>query len=706
MAIQIAAFNHLLNQHPARRAELAAHAGRRVAIALPPLHVAGVITEEGWLAACDGEPEARLKLRHGAVLSHLSGQAPQLSDIALEGDAELASAVGRIVGQLHWHASEDLSRVFGDVAAQRMESLARGLFGFKASWLSAWPTAGSSICAKRRRCWPAAIWFNASSPKWIICATTPAAWTSGWSGWKPRSNLNRIPRPDGLMSISRSLKIVATLYRYGLDDFLEGHSRLAFLHKLFGLCPVRRDTSAPLPQRVRLALESLGPIFVKFGQVLSTRRDLLPPEYADELALLQDRVPPFDGDIARQVVERSLGRKVEELFVDFDLKPVASASVAQVHKAWLRQPDGGRGREVAVKVLRPGILPVIEQDLSLMRTLAGWVEKLFADGKRLKPREVVAEFDKYLHDELDMMHEAANASQLRRNFKGSDMLIVPEVFYDYSSREVLTLEWMHGIPVGQIERLREAGVDLQKLSRFGVEIFFTQVFRHGFFHADMHPGNIFVAADGRYIALDFGIVGSLTDTDKHYLAVNFLAFFNRDYHRVATAHIESGWVPRDTRAEELEAAVRTVCEPIFEKPLSEISFGMVLLRLFETSRRFNVEIQPQLVLLQKTLLNIEGLGRQLDPELDLWDTAKPFLTKWMNEQIGWRGLLRTLKHEAPQWATTLPTLPRKLNEALGSAKTDLLVEGYIQLMREQKRQNFLLLLIAILLAALLAKSLL
>ncbi|WP_406849969.1 ubiquinone biosynthesis regulatory protein kinase UbiB, partial [Chromobacterium phragmitis] len=435
------------------------------------------------------------------------------------------------------------------------------------------------------------------------------------------------------------------------------------------------------------------------------RRDLLPPEYADELARLQDRVPPFDGELARETVERSLGRKVEALFVDFDPKPVASASVAQVHKAWLRQADGSRGREVAVKVLRPGILPVIEQDLSLMRTLAGWVEKLFADGKRLKPREVVAEFDKYLHDELDMMHEAANASQLRRNFKGSDMLIVPEVFYDYSSREVLTLEWMHGIPVGQVDRLREAGVDLKKLSRFGVEIFFTQVFRHGFFHADMHPGNIFVAADGRYIALDFGIVGSLTETDKHYLAVNFLAFFNRDYHRVATAHIESGWVPRDTRAEELEAAVRTVCEPIFEKPLSEISFGMVLLRLFETSRRFNVEIQPQLVLLQKTLLNIEGLGRQLDPELDLWDTAKPFLTKWMNEQIGWRGLLRTLKREAPQWATTLPTLPRKLNEALGSAKTDLLVEGYIQLMREQKRQNFLLMLIAILLAALLAKVL-
>ena len=506
------------------------------------------------------------------------------------------------------------------------------------------------------------------------------------------------------MRISRFFKIVSTFYRFGLDDFLEGHSKLGFVHKLFGLLPLRRDTSAPLPQRVRLALESLGPIFVKFGQVLSTRRDLLPPDYADELARLQDRVPPYDGLLAREAIERSLGRKVDELYVDFDNTPVASASVAQVHKAWLRRPDGGRGREVAVKVLRPGIQPVIEQDLALMATLAAWVEKLFTDGKRLKPREVVAEFDKYLHDELDMMHEAANASQLRRNFKNSDMLIVPEVFYDYTSRDVLTLEWMHGIPVGQVERLREAGVDLSKLSRFGVEIFFTQVFRHGFFHADMHPGNIFVAADGRYIALDFGIVGTLTDTDKHYLAVNFLAFFNRDYHRVATAHIESGWVPKDTRAEELEAAVRTVCEPIFEKPLSEISFGMVLLRLFETSRRFNVEIQPQLVLLQKTLLNIEGLGRQLDPNLDLWDTAKPFLTKWMNEQIGWRGLLRTLKHEAPQWATTLPTLPRKLNDALSSANSELLISGYIQLMREQKRQNWLLALIAVLLAALLLKN--
>ncbi|MCW3480492.1 ubiquinone biosynthesis regulatory protein kinase UbiB [Neisseriaceae bacterium JH1-16] len=504
------------------------------------------------------------------------------------------------------------------------------------------------------------------------------------------------------MRIARFYTIFTTFQRYGLNDFFGLHPRLRWLHRVSRLLPrsaiAKRE---PLPVRVRLALENLGPIFVKFGQVLSTRRDLLPPAYADELAHLQDRVPPFDGELARDQVEQAFGKPIAELYADFDLTPVASASVAQVHRAWLKDQDGGRGREVAVKVLRPNILPVIEQDLALMRILARLAEKLLPDGRRLKPREVVGEFDKYLHDELDLMHEAANASQLRRNFTGSDQLVVPEVFFDLCSRDVMTMEWMHGTPISRIDRLREQGVDLKKLSRFGVEIFFTQVFRHGFFHADMHPGNIFVAADGRYIALDFGIVGSLTEYDKRYLAINFLAFFNRDYHRVATAHIESGWVPKDTRAEELEAAVRTVCEPIFEKPLSQISFGLVLLRLFETSRRFNVEIQPQLVLLQKTLLNIEGLGRQLDPDLDLWATAKPFLVKWMNEQIGWRGLLRTLKNEAPDWATTLPAIPRKLNEVLSADRSGLLIEGYTQLMREQKRQNWLLMLIAVLLGLLL-----
>ncbi|KZE30050.1 ubiquinone biosynthesis regulatory protein kinase UbiB [Crenobacter luteus] len=503
------------------------------------------------------------------------------------------------------------------------------------------------------------------------------------------------------MRLARFIKIASTFYRYGLDEFFAGRPRLRLIHGLMRLAPIPRDLSQPLPVRVRLALEALGPIFVKFGQVLSTRRDLLPADYADELARLQDKVPPFPGEEARRVVEASLGQPLDAIYAEFNLAPVASASVAQVHYARLRQPDGTPGREVAVKVLRPGIAPVIAQDLALMATLAGLVERYLPDGKRLKPREVVAEFDRHLHDELDLMHEAGNASQLRRNFVGSDQLIVPEVYFDYCSRNVMTMEWMRGIPVSQIDALRNAGVDLKKLSRFGVEIFFTQVFRHGFFHADMHPGNIFVAPDGRYIALDFGIVGSLTEVDKHYLAVNFLAFFNRDYHRVATAHIESGWVPKETRAEELEAAVRTVCEPIFEKPLSQISFGLVLLRLFETSRRFNVEIQPQLVLLQKTLLNIEGLGRQLDPDLDLWATAKPFLVKWMNEQVGWRGLVKTIRNEAPNWASTLPALPRKINEALSANHAELLIAGYTQLMREQKRQNFLLGVIALLLLGLL-----
>lgn len=496
----------------------------------------------------------------------------------------------------------------------------------------------------------------------------------------------------------RGAFIVWIALRYGLDELVLTSFQKPWIRLLARVVSVGRDLRAPRGQRLREALERLGPIFVKFGQVMSTRRDLLPPDIADELALLQDRVPPFDPGIAVATIERAFRRSVGDIFVQFDHVPVASASIAQVHFAVLRDRSG-QEREVAVKVLRPGMLPVIENDLALMRMMAGWVERLSADGKRLKPQRVVAEFDKYLHDELDLMHEAGNASQLRRNFTDSPMLIVPEVFWDTSTRDVLTLAWMDGIPVGQIDRLREAGVDLKQLSRFGVEIFFTQVFRHGFFHADMHPGNILVAADGRYIALDFGIVGSLTDYDKHYLAVNFLAFFNRDYRRVATAHIESGWVPKDTRVEELEAAVRTVCEPIFDRPLSEISFGYVLLRLFETSRRFHVEIQPQLVLLQKTLLNIEGLGRQLDPDLDLWQTAKPFLVKWMNEQIGWRGLLRNLRDEAPQWASLLPAIPRRLNEALSADTRDVLIQGYVTLLREQKRQNMLLMALVALLAA-------
>ena len=332
-----------------------------------------------------------------------------------------------------------------------------------------------------------------------------------------------------------------------------------------------------------------------------------------------------------------------------------------------------------------------------MRPAARLIEKLLPDGKRLRPREVVAEFDKYLHDELDLLREAANASQIGRNFSGSTMLRVPKVYYDYCSESVMTMQWMDGTPIAEVAELQRRGVDLKRLARYGVEIFFTQVFKHGFFHADMHPGNILVDDEGCYIALDFGIVGSLTDYDKRYLAINFLAFFNRDYHRVATAHIESGWVPADTRPEELEAAVRAVCEPFFNKPLAEISFGLVLMRLFETSRRFNVQIQPQLVLLQKTLLNIEGLGRQLDPQLDLWETAKPFLVSWMNEQVGVKALWRNLKQEAPDWAEILPALPRKLNALVDEARQQEMRDAYLHLVRTQQRQNMWLALIALML---------
>ncbi|WP_225748298.1 ubiquinone biosynthesis regulatory protein kinase UbiB [Eikenella sp. Marseille-P7795] len=490
--------------------------------------------------------------------------------------------------------------------------------------------------------------------------------------------------------LGRLAVIMKTVYRFGLADLLAARARAHWLVRLLPRSRKMRDT--PLPVRVRLALESLGPIFVKLGQVLSTRPDLLPAAYALELSRLQDKVPPFDADLARRQIERSLGRPLEEIYAEFEAEPVAAASVAQVHRARLFG-----GEEVAVKVLRPGLEPVIEQDLALMRTAARLLERLLPDGKRLRPREVVAEFDKYLHDELDLLREAANASQIGRNFSGSTMLRVPQVYYDYCSESVMTMQWMDGTPIADIATLRQRGIDLQRLARYGVEIFFTQVFKHGFFHADMHPGNILVDDEGRYIALDFGIVGSLTDYDKRYLAINFLAFFNRDYHRVATAHIESGWVPADTRPEELEAAVRAVCEPFFNKPLAEISFGLVLMRLFETSRRFNVQIQPQLVLLQKTLLNIEGLGRQLDPQLDLWATAKPFLVDWMHEQVGVKALWRNLKQEAPDWAEILPALPRKLNMLVDEARQQEMRDAYLHLVRTQQRQNMWLALIVLML---------
>ena len=488
----------------------------------------------------------------------------------------------------------------------------------------------------------------------------------------------------------RLVFIVFTVLRYGLDELALSGFRQRWVRALSWTVTLGRRFDQPRGVRLRLALERLGPIFVKFGQVLSTRRDLLPLDVADELAKLQDRVPPIPAAQAAGLVERAFGQRIDRLFASFDAEPVASASIAQVHFATMQD-----GREVAVKVLRPGMLKVIDDDLTLLHTLARWVERFSADGKRLKPREVVAEFDIYLHDELDLVREAANAAQLRRNMQGLDLVLVPEMIWDLCTSTVIVMERMYGIPISQTQKLREAGVDLQKLARDGVTIFFTQVFRDGYFHADMHPGNIQVSTEaatfGRYIALDFGIIGTLTEWDKEYLAQNFIAFFRRDYKRVAELHVESGWVPPNTRVDALENAIRAVCEPHFDRPLKDISLGQVLMRLFQTSRRFNVEIQPQLVLLQKTLLNIEGLGRQLDPELDLWSTAKPFLERWMNQQIGWQGLLDRLKNEAPRYSQLLPELPRLLHQALQApAQSAAESTALVALLAEQRRTNRLL----------------
>jgi ubiquinone biosynthesis protein len=486
-----------------------------------------------------------------------------------------------------------------------------------------------------------------------------------------------------VIRLLRLVRIFAVAVSYGLHEFMPRVPGDFVLRFLAG----RR--SEPRGQRLREAFERLGPIFVKFGQVLSTRRDLLPADIADELAKLQDRVPPFRSELAFAEIERSLGRPLAELFATLEREPVASASIAQVHVGTLAD-----GREVAVKVLRPAVEDEVAKDLALLHTAAALVERLSAEARRLRPRDVVAEFEHHLHEELDLMREAANASQLRRNFEYSPLLVVPEVHWDLCSQRVMTMERMHGVPVSQIGVLQEKGIDLRALARAGVEICFTQVFRDGFFHADMHPGNILVAVEGehrgRYIALDFGIMGTLSETDKSYLAQNFLAFFNRDYRRVAQAHLDAGWVPAGTRIDQFETAIRSVCEPVFARPLREIYFGRLLLRLFQTSRRFSVEIQPQLVMLQKTLLNVEGLGRQLDPELDLWVTAKPFLERWMNEQIGWRGFVRTLRREAPYWASTLPQVPRLVHRALVEDRLGPLRLAVERLADEQVRRNRLL----------------
>lgn len=456
------------------------------------------------------------------------------------------------------------------------------------------------------------------------------------------------------LQLLRLFHISRVLVRHGLDDLLMATHLFRPVHYLRWLMVwgLFRNKSIGRGERIRRALEDLGPIFVKFGQILSTRRDLLPDDLAIELAKLQDRVPPFSGEQAVQLVEKAFNKPIDQIFATFDTTPLASASIAQVHPATLKD-----GTEVVVKVLRPDIEPVIRRDISLLQEIAHRMEQFWRDGRRLRPTEVVEEFKKNLIDELDLMREAASASLIHRNFEGSEQLYIPKIHWDYCRKSVMVMERISGIPIGQIDELRRAGIDMKMLSERGVEIFFTQVFRHNFFHADMHPGNIFVSPKGQYIAVDFGIVGNLTPKDQRYLAENFLAFFQRDYQRVAELHVESGWVPPDTRVNEFESAIRTVCEPIFERPLHEISFGQLLLRLFQTARRFNMEVQPQLVLLQKTLLNIEGLGRQLYPNLDLWQTAKPFLETWMSEQMGRKALIRRIKHQLPQWGEALPEIP-------------------------------------------------
>ena len=457
-------------------------------------------------------------------------------------------------------------------------------------------------------------------------------------------------------TLMRILKIQRVLVKYGLDDIIKQTHLLRPLRFLFYILPRRRDTAAPLGERIRLALEELGPIFVKFGQAISTRRDLLPPDIADELAKLQDEVPPFPSEQAIEILDQAYGEPVAGVFKRFDVEPFAAASIAQVHTAQL--PDS---TEVIVKLLRPGVQQQIERDLDVLRMIAGLADRYWEHGKRLRPLEVVAEYEQTIIDELDLMREAANAAQLKRNFSGSDMLYVPEVYWDYCRPEVLVQERIYGIPISDMDALREAGANIQVLAENGVEIFFTQVFRHNFFHADMHPGNIFVIATDpdkpKYAAVDFGIVGTLSPQDQKYLAYNFLAFFDRDYHRIAKLHIDSGWVPEGTRIDQLETAVRTVCEPIFNKPLAEISFAQVLMRLFRVAQRFNVEIQPQMILLHKTLFNIEGLGRELYPQLDLWKTAHPVLKRWMREQVGPQAILDDLRENLPSLREALRELP-------------------------------------------------
>lgn len=470
-----------------------------------------------------------------------------------------------------------------------------------------------------------------------------------------------------LATLFRFLRIVSVILRFRLDIFLPYSKLPWYLAYTLGLVSRLFKTGKRYSrgERLRLALESLGPIFVKFGQILSTRRDLLDDDVANELAKLQDNVPPFDNDLAKSLIEKALEEPIDEVFDDFSTTPLASASIAQVHTAKLKS-----GEDVVVKVIRPDIEKTIRKDISLLYFLAKLLSKVSADGRRLRPVEVVQDYEYTVLDELDLMKEAANTTQLRRNFEGSDLLYVPHIYWDYCRQNVMVAERIKGIPVANIDELKNAGVDMEALAVRGVEIFFTQVLEHSFFHADMHPGNIFVDPNNpdkpKYIAIDCAIMGSLSAEDKQYLARNLLAFFKRDYRLVAELHVESGWVPKETPVHVFESAIRSVCEPMFAKPLKDISFGQVLIRLFQTARRFNMEVQPQLVLLEKTMLNIEGLGRQLYPDLDLWQTAQPFIERWLRAQIGPKRMLQEARKHAPEWAGQLPKVPSLIYSTLQS----------------------------------------
>ena len=498
-------------------------------------------------------------------------------------------------------------------------------------------------------------------------------------------------------TLLRLINIQRVLVRYGLDEVITATHFLRPLRFVFYLFPRAKDISEPLGKRIRLALIELGPIFVKFGQAISTRRDLLPPDIADELAELQDRVPPFSATEAIEILDAAYGRSVDEVFSRFDKEPFAAASIAQVHTAALQD-----GKEVIVKLLRPGVRELIERDLDVMYALARLADRYWALSKRLRPLEVVAEYEKTIIDELDLAREGANTIQLKRNFEDSELLYVPDVYWDYCRPQVLVQERIFGTAISDMDALRSSGANIQALAENGVEIFFTQVFRHNFFHADMHPGNIFVLLDDpdkpKYAAVDFGIVGTLSPSDQKYLAGNFLAFFDRDYHRIAKLHIDSGWVPAGTRIDELESSIRSVCEPIFNKPLNEISFAQVMVRLFETARRFDMEIQPQLILLQKTLFNIEGLGRELYPQLDLWKTAHPIMREWMSEQIGPRAAFDQLREDLPQIRAAIRELPavvKHLTEQIADDKLHLnlqapKLEEIRDGLKNQQKQHFAL----------------